>query len=146
MYPLKLGVGGDRVENALWEAIDLPLSSSVKNIVTLCWTKNILIDTPRDIADCIISTGSFFQKKSSGIIVSVCGLIPRDEFWLVNKVLTKEVNEILNYQCNNINGFTFIFQDHRWTFVNGSFDCSLFFKDLFHLIVQDNVKLASQYH
>ena len=51
------------------------------------------------------------------------------------------MNEILKYQCN-INGFTFIFQDHGWTFANGSLDCSLFYKDLLHLIEQGNIKLA----
>ena len=73
-----------------------------------CGTNNIPIDTPRDIADCIISIGSIFQKKSSGIEVSVCGLIPRDESWSVKMGLINEVNEILKYQCN-ISGFTFIF-------------------------------------
>ena len=105
---MNLGIGGDRVENALWRVIDLPLPSSVKNVVILCGTNNIPIDTPHEIADCIISIGSISQKKSSGIDVSVCGLIPRDECWSVNRVLVNEVNEILKYLCN-INGFTFIF-------------------------------------
>ena len=138
---LNLGIGGDRVENVLWRAIDLPLPSFVKNAVILCGTNNIPIDTPRDIADCIISIGSIFQKKSSGIDVSVCGLILCDESWSVNRGLINEVNEILKYQCN-INGFTFIFQDHGWTFANGSLDCSLFYKDLLHLIKQGDIKLA----
>ena len=122
-------------------AIDLPLPSSVKNVVILCGTNNTPLDTPCDIADCIISTGSIFQKKSSGVDVSVCGLIPHDESWSVNRGLINEVNEILKYQCN-INGFTFIFQDQGWTFVNGSLDCSLFYKDLLHLIEQGNIKLV----
>ena len=89
----------------------------------------------------ITTIGSIFQKKSSGINVSVCRLIPLDECWSVNRVLINKVNEILKYQCN-INGFAFIFQDHGWTFANGSLDCSLFYKDLLHLIEQGNVKLA----
>ena len=117
------------------------LLSSVKNVVTLCGTSNIRTDTPRDIADCIISIGSIFHWKSSGINVSVCGLIPREECWSVNRVLINEENEILKYQCN-IDCFTFIFQGHWWTFTNDSLDCSLFYKDLLHLIVQGHVKLA----
>ena len=81
------------------------------------------------------------QKKSSGINVSICGLIPRDEGWSVSRVLINEVNEILKHQCN-INGFAFIFQDHGWTFANGSLDCSLFYEDMLHLIEKGNVKLA----
>ena len=108
---------------------------------SICGRNNIPIDTPRNIANCIISIGSNFQKKSNGINVSVCGLIPRDETWSVYRGLMNEVNEILKYLCN-INGFTFIFQDHGWTFAIGSLDCSLFFKDLLHLIKQSNIKHA----
>ena len=117
---------------------------SVENVLSRvidCGRNNIPIDTPHDIADCIISIGSNFQKKSNGINVSVCGLIPRDETWSVNRGLMNEVNKILKYLCN-INGFTFIFQDHGWTFAIGSLDCSLFFKDLLHLIKQSNIKHA----
>ena len=116
----------------------------MRNVIILCGTSNIRIDTPRDIADCIISIASIFQKKSSGINISVYGSsrgIPRDERWSVNRLLTNEVNEILKNQCN-INGFAFIFHDHGWTFANGSLDCSLFYKDLLHLIEEGNVKLA----
>ena len=92
------------------------------------------------MADCIISIASaIFQKKSSGINVSVCVLIPRDECWSVNRLLINEVNEILKHQCNN-NDFAFI--DHGWNFANSSLDCSLFYKDLLHLSKQGNVKLT----
>ena len=94
------------------------------------------------MADCIISIASaIFQKKSSGINVSVCVLNPRDECWSVNRLLINEVNEILKHQCNN-NDFAFIFQDHGWNFANSSLDCSLFYKDLLHLSEQGNVKLT----
>ena len=73
--------------------------------------------------------------------VSVVYLIPRDECWSANRVLLNGVNEILKHQCN-MNGFAFIFQDHGWTFANGSLDCYLFYKDLLLLIEQGNVKLA----
>ena len=68
-------------------------------------------------------------------------LITRDECWSVNGILINEVNEILKCQCN-INGFTFISQDHGWTIANVSLDCSLFYKSLLHLIEQGNVKLT----
>ena len=108
---MNLGIGGDRVENVLWRTIDLPLPSSMENVAIMCRTNNIPTDTLRDIADCIISIGSIFQKKSSGINVSICGLIPRDECWSVSRVLINEVNKILKHQFN-INGFSLILQDH----------------------------------
>ena len=83
---LNLGIGEDRVANILWWTIDLSLASSTKNIVILCRTNNIPIETPRDIANCI-SIGSIFWKKSNGINVSVCGLIPRDECLPANRLM-----------------------------------------------------------
>ena len=92
------GIEGDCIKNVLWQAINLPLPSSVENVVILCRTNNIQNDTPRDIANCIISIGSIFQKKSSGINVILCALILCDECWLVNRVLINEANKILKYQ------------------------------------------------
>ena len=59
---MNLGIRGDRVENLLWQAISLPLPSSIRNIVVQCWTSNILTDSPRDIADCIVDVGTIFQS------------------------------------------------------------------------------------
>ena len=95
---LSSGIEGDCIKNVLWQAINLPLPSSVENVVILCRTNNIPNDTPRDIANCIISIGSIFQKKSSDINVSLCGLILCGECWLVNRVLINEANKILKYQ------------------------------------------------
>ena len=92
------GIEEDCIKNVLWQAINLPLPSSVENVVILCRTNNIQNDTPRDIANCIISIGSIFQKKSSGINVILCDLILCDECWLVNRVLINEANKILKYQ------------------------------------------------
>ena len=80
------------------------------------------------------------MKKSYSINVSICCLIPRDECWSVNWVLINEVDGTLKYQCN-ING-KIILQNNLFTPANGSLDCSLFYKDLLHLIEQDNAKLA----
>ena len=147
---MNLGIRGGRVKNALWGAINLPLPSSVKNVVILCGTNNIIIDTSHVIANCILSIGSIFQKKSSAIKVIVSGLILRDESWSVNRILINEVNKVLKYQCN-INGFyiyinAFIVQIHGWTFTNGFLDCFLFYKDLLHLIEQGNVKLTKSWY
>ena len=57
---MNLGIGGDRVENVLWRAINLPLPSSVQNAVVQCGTNNILTDSPRDIAHCIVDVGTIF--------------------------------------------------------------------------------------
>ena len=76
---LNLEIGGDHIKNVLCQVIDLNLPSSVKNIVILYRTNNVTIYSPCDIADCIISKGSVFWKKSYSINASVCGLIPLEE-------------------------------------------------------------------
>ena len=60
---LNLGIGGDRIQNDLWQATDLPLLSSVKNVVILWRTNDIPIETPHDLADCIIGIGSIFSEE-----------------------------------------------------------------------------------
>ena len=56
---MNLGIGGDRVENAHWQAIRLPLPSSVQNIVAQCGINNISTDSRRDIDDCIVDVEVF---------------------------------------------------------------------------------------
>ena len=118
---MNLGIGGDCVENVLWQAISLPLTSSVQNIVVQCRTNNLSTDSPRDIF--------------------ICGLILRDEYCSVNRLLINIVSYILKYGCHK-NGFAFIVQDHGWTLPSRSLDCSLSYKDSLHLVERGNVKLA----
>ena len=138
---MNLGTGGDRVENVLWRAISLQLPSSVQNIVVQSRTNNISTDSPHDITDCIVDVGTIFQKKSNTVNIIICGLIPRDKCWSVNRFLVSKVNDILKYECPK-NGFVSIVQDYGWTLPNGSLDCSLFYKYSVHLVEQGNVELA----
>ena len=62
MNALNLGIGGDCAKNLLRKAIDLPLPSSMKNIVILC-RANVFIHYPCDLPDCIISIGSIFGRS-----------------------------------------------------------------------------------
>ena len=57
LNPLKAfncGVGGDRIQHVLWRALNYPVSSDLKNAVVLCGTNNLLLDSPKDIADGIL--------------------------------------------------------------------------------------------
>ena len=47
-------IGGDRVQNVLWRVQNLPVISSLKNVVILCETNNFFQDSPEDIADGVI--------------------------------------------------------------------------------------------
>ena len=43
---LSCGIGGDRVQNVLWWAQNLPAISSLKNVVILCGTIILFQDSP----------------------------------------------------------------------------------------------------
>ena len=101
-----LDIGGDRVENLFRRAVSLPLQSPIQNIVVQCGTNNISTDSPRDIADCIVDVGTIFRKKSNTVNIIICGLIPCDECWSVNRLLINKVNDILKYECHkNVDNF-----------------------------------------
>ena len=51
---LNCGIGSDRVQNVSWQAQNLLVISSLKNVVILCGTNNLFQDSPEDIADGII--------------------------------------------------------------------------------------------
>ena len=138
---LNFGIGGDRVENVLWRTKNLLIPPSLKNVVVLCGTNNLFIDSPLDIADCIVNIGSCLREKSCSVNVFINRLIPRDESWSVNKVLIKHVNKMLKYLCSK-HDFSYVYQSNGWTLPNANLDPSLFLRDYLHLIEQGNVKLA----
>ena len=83
---INLGISGERVENVLWRARDIPFLSSVKNVVILCGTNNINKDSPGDIAQGLIAIGSVFNPN-----IYICELIPRDESFSINRLIINEV-------------------------------------------------------
>ena len=127
--------------NVLWRTKNLLIPPSLKNVVVLCGTNNLFTDSPLDIADCIVNIGSCLREKSSSVNVFICGLIPRDESWSVNRVLIKDFNRILKYLCLK-HDFSYIDQSNGWTLPNGDLDPFLLFRDSFHLVEEENVKLA----
>ena len=52
----------------------------------MCGTNNINVDPVEDIVDGIIDIALSLKKKYQHITVTVCGLIPRDESWSVNRI------------------------------------------------------------
>ena len=40
------GISGDRAENVVWRAFNLPEVSYLKNVIIFCGTNNICIDSP----------------------------------------------------------------------------------------------------
>ena len=122
---LNCGIGGDRVQNVLWQAQNLPVISNIKNDVILCGTNNFQ-DSPEDIADGVIEIAETFQSKYNSINIAIGGILPRDASWSINRVLIKEVNKILKEKCSRL-FFIYINCDSCWTVANGSLNPDLFF-------------------
>ena len=99
---LNCGIGGDRIQNVLWWAQNLPIISSLKNVVMLCGTNNLLQDSPEDIADGVIEIVETFQTKYNSINIAIGGILPHDASWSINWVLIKKVNKILKEKCSRL--------------------------------------------
>ena len=99
---LNCGVGGDRIQHVLWRALNLPVSSNLRNVVVLCGTNNLLLDSPKDIADGILEIARSFKTNYSCVNVIICGILPRDDSWSVNPVYIKKVNQILKFKALRI--------------------------------------------
>ena len=137
---INCGIGGDRVQNILWRCVNLPKSPSIRNAIILCVTNNIQDDTTEDIVDGILEISLTLRSKYHLINVAICGLIPRDDSWSINRIYINEINNDLLYKCKQ-NGFTFIDQKD-WTLQDGSLKPNLFYVDKLHLVEDGNAKLA----
>ena len=80
---------------------------------------NLLLDSPKDIADCILEIDS----------------------WSVNWVSIKEVNQILKLECYK-SSYTVVSYHSGWTLSNGSLNAGLYYSDRLHLVEKGNLKLA----
>ena len=138
---INLGISGDRVENVLWRAREIPFIPSLKNVVILCGTNNINKDSPYDIAQGLIAIGSVFKNQSSNPNIFICGLLPRDESFSINRLIINEVNDLLKSKCL-VKSFHFINQNNGWTLNNGKLEFSLFYSDALHLVEKGNLKLG----
>ena len=67
---LNCGVGGGRIQHVLWRALNLPVSLNLKNVVALSGTNNLLLDSPKDIADGFLEIARSFETNYSCISVS----------------------------------------------------------------------------
>ena len=115
---------------------------SVRNVVILCGTNNLHLDTLEDIADGIIKIGSKFKRLYINVNAFISGILPLDCYWsILNRVYIKDVNEIL--KLNRVRfSFSYIGQDTDWTLASGFPNPELFYSDKIHLVGKGNSKLS----
>ena len=141
---VSLGISGDRVENVLWRATDISFLPSLKNVVILCGTNNINHinkHSPYDIVQGFIAIGSVFKNQSSNPNTFICGILPCDESFSINRLIINEVNDHLKFKCF-VKSFHFINLNNGWTLNNGTLGFLLFYSDALHLVEKRNLKLG----
>ena len=138
---INCGIGVDRVENILWRCKNLPSSPILQNVVIICGRNNIQHNSVEDIVDGIVEIALSLRRIYHPIAIFVCGILPRDSNWSINRVYIDEIN---NYLCckSKLNGINFI--NHTdWTFQDGSLKPNLLYANKLHLIEEGNAKLAA---
>ena len=121
---LNCDVEGDRIQNVLWRALNLPVFSNLKNVVALCGTNNVLLDPSRNIVDGILEIARSFKTSYSCVNVVICRILPRDDSCSVNRVFIKEVNQILKLKCYESSYTSFVYGS-GWTLSNCSLNADL---------------------
>ena len=127
------GIGGERVQHVLWRAHDLRRFSSLRNVIILCGSNSLNQDSPEDIANGLIKIASCFKQGNNAINVFFCGILPRDDTSSINRLLMKEINNILKSSCS-VNHIIFIDQDENWIQMSVSLKLDLFYLAKLHLV------------
>ena len=96
---------------------------------------------PNDIVQGLIATDSSFKSRFNNPNIFICGSLPCDECFSINRVIIDEINDPLSFKCS-VNNFHFIDQSNRQTLNNGTLDFSLFYSDGLHLVEKSNLELG----
>ena len=135
------GISEDCVENVFCRATNVSFLPSLKIIVILCGTNNTNKDPPYEIVQRLIAIGSFFKNQPSKLNIFICVIFPRDESFLINRLINNEVDDLLKFKCL-VKSFHFINQSGGWSLNNGALDFSLFYLDGLNLANQFWKQLA----
>ena len=83
---INCGIARYRIQNVLWPSNNLPSAAYFQNAVIFRGTSNIHQDSSDDIVDGILEIALTLSRKYNHLNIVVCGLLPRDENWSVNRI------------------------------------------------------------
>ena len=95
------------METYVLKTRDILFLSSLQNAVILYGTNNVNKDPPYDIVQGLIAIGSVFKNYSSNPNIFICGTLPRNESFSINRLIINEVNDLLKSKFS-VKNFHFI--------------------------------------
>ena len=98
---INYGIGGDKVQNVLWRAENIPLPQSLEYVVISCGTNNHDTDDSEKIADDLLCIAFALKKRMNHLKIVINGILPRDEQSTVRRQKLFIVNELLESKCTN---------------------------------------------
>ena len=135
---LNCGIRGDQTQHVLWRMENITLPETVRYAVIHCGTNNIDRDSPRNIANGVISSGLVLQEQNRKLKVIITGLIPRDIEESYRRHKIKETNKQLRRYCKQFTNFTYMEQDSDWVRNDGTLNAKLYYTDcsgVYHRVI-----------
>ena len=78
-HPLNFDLGGDKIQNVLWDIIHMSLPPSLQYIFIHCATNNIGHNDPEVLSDGLINLARVTKKKYKDMKIIISSLLPRDK-------------------------------------------------------------------
>ena len=138
---VRLGIGGDKVENILWRIEDTNLPPPLEYFFVHCGTNNIGSSSPKDIADGILSIGIMAKKQQEQLKIVIGGLFPCDKEMATRSIINK-VHKVLRQKICKHQDFYFMEEDFDWTNNDDSLNMEFYYLDRIHLNHKDNEKFG----
>ena len=141
---INCGIGGDKIQNELWRAENIPLPKSLEYLVISCGPNNLDTDDSEKIADGLFCIALALKKRMNQLKIVINGILPRDEQNTARRQKLFIVNELLESKCTNYvnTDIYYLSPDRDWIRENGCLDIYLFYKDKLHLFEKGYLKLA----
>ena len=129
-HQLNFGIGGDKIQNVLWNINNMSMPPSLQYIFIRCGTNNIGHNDPEVIWDGLVNLARVIKKKYKDVKIFISSLLPRDKANSQKRSLVIATNIYLKEACN-VNSFSFVELDSGWI-VGSSLNMLLFKND--HII------------
>ena len=98
-------------------------------------------DPPYDIVPCFIAIGPIFKNQFNNPNIFICGILPSDECFVMNRLFFNEINDLLKFKCS-VKSYHYVNQSNGWLVKNGILYSPFFFADGLYLDEKGNLKLA----